>query len=245
MAMPKIAVITAAYNCAAFIKDCIDSVAAQNYPHECLKHFICDDCSTDNTVEVATRALAGSPIESYILQMEKNSRQGAARNACIRAAWDWADAFVILDADDTKYPDFTIEHVNAWMSDPNAIQICYSDYHIYDEATGLSTYEYKFAYDAQRLLRECIVSSGALVSKAVFAKCGLYHEDTSPAEDYGLWLRASNFFLMKHIPKALWRYRVHGDNSTNAKNAQRIQEAHKLMAQRYQEWLQNPIGYQP
>lgn len=242
---PKIAVITAAYNCSCFIKDAIDSVIAQNYPKECLRHYITDDCSTDNTVLVAQDALAGSPIESYILQMNKNSRQGAARNEAIKAAWDWADAFVILDADDIKYPDFTIDHVNAWTQEQNVLGVIYSDYDIVDEATGLTTYEYKFTYDQQRLMRECIVSSGALISKAVFARCGLYHEDTSPAEDYGLWLRASNFFMMKHIPKALWRYRVHGDNSTNAKNTERIQKAHQLMSHRYQEWLQNPQGYNP
>lgn len=261
---PNVAVITAAYNAAPFINEMMASVGAQTYPKENLRHYICDDASTDGTVDAILenfihmygynekelfdyKSYEGKSqygmIDTILLCAKKNSRQGAARNHCIRAAWNWADAFVILDVDDVKYPNCIARHVEEWLVDPELIYVTYSDYDIYDENTDLTIREYKHPFDRKHLLAESIVSSGALISKKAFEKAGLYDEQCSPAEDFGAWLRISHFGLCIHIAENLWCYRIHNDNSTNEKNMKRIQEAHQIMAQNYNQWMQNPVGY--
>lgn len=258
---PNIAVITAAYNASQFIHKTIGSVGAQTYPKENIRHYICDDDSTDDTVGMILDNLRDGyktvelfdytkyegeslwGIQTTILALKKNGRQGRARNHCIRAAWNWADAFVVLDADDVKYPNFISRHVEEWLVDPELIYVTYSDYDIYDENTKLTIHEFKNAYNSQFLKHSCIVSSGALISKKAFEKAGLYDETCSPAEDYHLWMKISNFGMFIHIAQNLWMYRVHEDNSTNSKNMERIQEAHRLMAESYNKWTQNPQGY--
>ena len=48
--MTKVSIITVCYQSAAYIKDCIDSVIAQDYPN--LEHIIIDGQSNDGTVEI-------------------------------------------------------------------------------------------------------------------------------------------------------------------------------------------------
>ena len=44
-------IITPVYNSEQWIKKCIDSVKAQSYSN--FEHIIVDDCSTDNTLQIA------------------------------------------------------------------------------------------------------------------------------------------------------------------------------------------------
>ena len=250
---PNVAYITAAYNASQFIMDCIKSVHDQSYDGN-IHHYIIDDASTDDTVDIVLNNGHFNKIEAFdydlyesdrltLIALRKNGRQGRARNFGIKHAWEWADCFVILDADDIKYPLFTSRHVEEWLRDPQKIGVVYSDYDIFDTNDNSIRIEYKFAYSYERLHQECIVSSGALVSKQAILQCGLYDEQASPAEDYGMWLRISNFFIMRHIPESLWQYKVHNNNSTNASNIKQIQQAHQIMANNYNLWRQNPQGY--
>ena len=256
--LPNVAFITAAYNANQTICEAIQSVGAQDYTGA-LRHYICDDASTDNTVEkilslmndgfitttyfdyVLYEGKIGA-VDTFLIAAKKNRRQGVARNHCVRAAWSWADAFAILDADDIKYVNWTTRHVEEWLRDPESIVVVYSDYDSRGE-DGIVIREYKHSYNKDRLHRECIVSSGALASKVVFQKGGLYMEDTYCVEDYGQWLKASNFGIMIHIPESLWQYRATGSNSTNSANMDKIRAGHQTMGQNYQNWLKNPVGY--
>ena len=55
----SIGVITAVYNAEAYIEKCIRSIAAQDYTE--YRVFIIDDCSTDNTLQVANDTVASLP----------------------------------------------------------------------------------------------------------------------------------------------------------------------------------------
>ncbi len=49
------------YNAREYIEDCIDSVASQDYDE--YQHFLIDDCSTDDSYDVAENYIKTLPKE--------------------------------------------------------------------------------------------------------------------------------------------------------------------------------------
>ena len=94
---PRISVIIAAYNAAAFIRETLDSVLAQSQaPHEVI---VADDASTDDTREI---------VRSYaprvrLIENAMNAGPGPRRNQAVQASS--GDVIALLDADNRWTPD--------------------------------------------------------------------------------------------------------------------------------------------
>ena len=69
MSEPLVSVIVPLYNYSKFIKDCITSIQNQSYKNWEL--FVIDDCSTDDSLEIAKSFETDSRIK--VLQTKKNS----------------------------------------------------------------------------------------------------------------------------------------------------------------------------
>ena len=95
-----ISIIIPAYNRAALLKNCLESVMAQR--HTLLEIIVVDDGSTDNTRQVIT-ALSDSRIR-YLYQ--QNAGAAVARNNGVNHAK--GDYIIFLDSDDAAEP--------AWLS---------------------------------------------------------------------------------------------------------------------------------
>lgn len=61
VSLPRVSILVAARNEAAAIERCLHSLAQLNYPAELLEILIGDDASTDDTVAVVRRFIAGKP----------------------------------------------------------------------------------------------------------------------------------------------------------------------------------------
>jgi hypothetical protein len=98
------------------------------------------------------------------------------------------------------------------------IGVVYGDYDTFHSSTGKIIREYKEPYNRKRLVQECIVHSGSLISKqaleAVLEETGFYDSTMRTCEDYDLWMRISEKFIIAHVPKSLTKVRVTGDNSS-------------------------------
>lgn len=116
-----VSIIITAYNKGPYLRQAVESVLAQTYPHvECL---IVDDGSTDHTQSVVKSLLKDYPQVKYF--WKENGGISSARNYGVsKATGDWLQ---FLDADDWIHPDktrFQLEHI----ADPNQEAIIYSDY---------------------------------------------------------------------------------------------------------------------
>jgi len=105
----EIVVVSAFYNCRDYITNCIASVASQDYDN--YKHILIDDCSTDDTLEVASNFINQLPqeLQNKIVLMSNMENRGAPRNhvETIRDLDD--DAIVmLLDGDDSLVNDNSI-----------------------------------------------------------------------------------------------------------------------------------------
>lgn len=97
----KIVVISPFYNAKPYLRDCILSVAAQNYSN--YKHILIDDCSTDDSYDEAIKVIESLPksIQKKFYVMKNDVNLGAVRNqiTAIRSLDD-NDIVMLLDGDD-------------------------------------------------------------------------------------------------------------------------------------------------
>ncbi len=121
-----VSIVTPSYNCAEFIGQTIESIQAQTYKNWEL--LITDDCSSDNSREIIRQYAAKDP-RIRLLQLDRNSGAGAARNNSIREAKGRFIAF--CDSDDRWYPD-KLEKQIGFMTD-HGYGLTYTSYDVCDE----------------------------------------------------------------------------------------------------------------
>ena len=94
----------------------------------------------------------------------------------------------------------------------------YADYDTINTETGKVIREYKEPYSRNKLVMECIVHSGSLITKEALIstkeETGYYDETMRTCEDYDLWMRISEKYIIGHVPLALTNVRVTGLNSS-------------------------------
>jgi hypothetical protein len=94
----------------------------------------------------------------------------------------------------------------------------YGDYDTFHVDSNRTIREFKEPYSRKRLVQECIVHSGSLVLKealqSVLEETGFYDKTMRTCEDYDLWMRISEKYIIAHVPKSLTKVRVTGDNSS-------------------------------
>ena len=79
--MEKISVIMGIYNCAGTLPKAIDSIVNQTYSN--WQFIICDDCSTDNTYEIAESYVNRYPSKIILIKNNKNSGLAYSLNHCL------------------------------------------------------------------------------------------------------------------------------------------------------------------
>ena len=230
MSLPKVTILIANYNDEDYLDRCIESAINQDYPGH-LNICIVDDGSTDSSWEI---------IQSYFDDKDgdllektntgrfgntkltaiksKNGGRSPARNIGINHTLNDTDIYAILDSDDEMYEDKISSCVSVFGKGGGAIGVVYGDYDVLHTSTGKIIREYKEPYNRRRLVRECIVHSGSLILKealvSVQEDTGFYDENMRTCEDYDLWMRISEKYIIAHVPKSLTKVRVTGDNSS-------------------------------
>lgn len=98
---PRITVLMAIYNCAPTLVEALDSLMTQTYQR--FKVVLCDDCSTDNTYEVAKQYVEKYPDKFILIRNDKNSRLPFSLNRCL----GYADTEYVarMDGDDISKPE--------------------------------------------------------------------------------------------------------------------------------------------
>lgn len=122
----KVSVITPTYNAARFLEETINSVLNQTYDN--FEMIIVDDCSMDNTLEIA---LKYSEIDSRVrvYKLEENSGAAVARNKAIEIAEGRYIAF--LDSDDL-WDSNKLENQLGFMKNSN-IGFSFTSYRLMNE----------------------------------------------------------------------------------------------------------------
>jgi len=236
MTLSTVTILIANYNDENYIDKAIESAINQDYPGK-LNICIVDDGSTDGSWKVIQSYLKNSKRdESHDLEVYKTTNTGrygntniiaikspnggpsSARNIGIEYTISFTDIYAILDSDDEMYEDKVSSCIKVFSRGEGMIGVVYGDYDTLHSDTGKIIREYKEPYNRKRLVQECIVHSGSLISKqaleAVLEETGFYDSTMRTCEDYDLWMRISEKFIIAHVPKSLTKVRVTGNNSS-------------------------------
>ena len=100
--MKKVSVITPCYNAADCLEIYMEKLSLQSVGMDALEIIMVNDCSTDDTLTKLQEIESRYPESVMLIPLEKNVRQGAARNIALQYAT--ADYILFLDADDTLHP---------------------------------------------------------------------------------------------------------------------------------------------
>jgi GT2 family glycosyltransferase len=234
--LPRVSIITPAYNAAQFIAETLNSVFAQHYRD--FEVIVVNDGSPDtDELERVLRPYLGRI--QYLSQ--QNAGPAAARNAGIRRAVGRYVAF--LDSDDTWDPEYLQAQLRL-IESQEGVDLVYADLRLVGDSLrsggtfmhfcpsrGTPTFESLLSGDC------CVPTSATMVRKRVLAEAGLFNE--SPAvrgvEDFDMWLRVAwRGARIAYQRRALGTYRVHkGSVSANqaAQSAAAVQVLAKLNAE--------------
>jgi glycosyltransferase involved in cell wall biosynthesis len=111
---PKVSVLISSYNYEAFLGEAIQSVLGQTW--ENFEAVVCDDGSTDNSVEVAQRYSRRDRRVRVIAK--KNGGQASGLNAAFRESS--GEILCLLDADDVFHPEKLERVVQGFQRQPDA-----------------------------------------------------------------------------------------------------------------------------
>lgn len=176
-----ISIITPSYNSSRFIAQTIESVLSQTYTNWEL--LITDDCSTDNTREIAESYQRKDP-RIRLFQLEKNLGPGIARNYSIERAKGRFIAF--CDSDDWWYPE-KLEKQLAFMQEKNCA-LSYTSYMIFNERQATTSIVFSLSNITYTALKRdnAIGCSTAIYDVEKVGK--MYFPDIRKRQDWGLWL---------------------------------------------------------
>lgn len=99
--IPKVSIIMGIYNCADTLEEAVDSILEQSFTDWEL--IMCDDGSTDRTLELARQYIVKYPDKFIILQNEKNQGLNYTLNHCLKYAQ--GEYVARMDGDDLSLPE--------------------------------------------------------------------------------------------------------------------------------------------
>jgi glycosyltransferase involved in cell wall biosynthesis len=224
---PKASVIIPAFNCEAYIADCLNSVTAQTEPD--IEIIVVDDGSTDGTLDVAKQTASTDPRVSVYTQPHSGF-PGVARNVGLARATARYVSF--LDGDDLYHPEKIKRSLEAFTR-LDGIEIVFHDYkrfttrladsqtflestHFTQRAAPWLNYTGEKAYLCRREFYNftslefvpCHVSSTMLRRDLLPPASRWFREDLRNGEDGDFWLRVIPNRRIAFINEALSYYRV-------------------------------------
>ncbi len=224
--MQQIDILMATYNSEKYLENQIDSILNQTYSNYHIN--ICDDASTDNTINILSNyKMQQNNKISYTIN---NKNIGIKKNFSILLNNSTAEYIMFSDHDDVwvnnkieKSYNKIIEMENIYSKNTPILVFC--DKYVTDENLNIISNSHnkleKFNTNAvsfNRLLMANIISGCTIIiNKALKNLCANIPEDAC-MHDYWISLNAAAFGKIGYISEPLMYYRQHSNNQLGAKN---------------------------
>lgn len=184
----KISILMGIYNCARTLEKAIESILAQTY--ENWELILCDDCSTDETYELAKRYRDQYPGKIILLRNKTNSRLAYTLNQCLKVAT--GEYVARMDGDDISMPDRFEKQLVYLKEHPNVVLCGTAMQRFYDDGSLGAVAYCKENPDRFTPHKQLAFNHATIVAyKWVFEKLGGYTVSarTVRGQDRDLWYR--------------------------------------------------------
>lgn len=202
----KISILMGLYNCEDTLSESINSIIVQTYSNWEL--IMCDDCSTDNTYNVAKEYANKYPNKIKLIRNTKNLTLGPTLNKCLEIA---TGEYIARHDGDDLYKNNKLE---------KQIKFLHSNKNIDLVGTGMKIFD-ENGYYGKRVLKESpegkdLVRGTTFAHATIMARVNVYNElngyseekNRKGVEDYDLWFRFfARGFKGKNINECLYEVR--------------------------------------
>ena len=183
---PLVSVLMGIYNCADTLEEAVDCIVNQTYTNWEL--IMCDDCSTDNTYQVACE-IAAKDNRIRVIRNEKNLTLAPTLNNCLAEAR--GEYCARMDGDDRCAVDRFEKEVNYLKCHPE-IAVVSCNMALYDENGIYGEVKYPEYPQKEHFVQfSPICHAGSMSRTEVLRELNGYRTDKSVEriEDYDLWFR--------------------------------------------------------
>jgi glycosyltransferase involved in cell wall biosynthesis len=200
---PLVSVVTPSLNQARYLREAIESVRAQRYPH--VEHIVVDGGSIDGTLEI----LAEYDHVRWISEPDRGQSHALNKGFALARG----EVFGWLNADDA-YPPNAVGEAVAALADRGLV---YADItRINDDGVNPRRIETRREWDlwTEANLGCGIFSPAVFFTRAAYEAVGGIDESLHLTMDYDLWLKIGSRFRVEHV-EAVWGVqRIHDDAKT-------------------------------
>lgn len=206
-----ISIVLPVYNGAEHMACSIESVINQTYQNWEL--IIVNDCSTDNTLDIAESYQRKDP-RIRVFSNKKNLKLPLTLNAGFAEA---KGEYYTWTSDDNLYKPEALSRLARELEQDSDCVMVYSDCTDIDadgkEISSATRMEPKY------IMFGNVFGASFLYRAEVAKKVGTYDENLFLAEDYDYWMRIYRVGKIKHIKEFLYQYRRHAGSLSATKKA--------------------------
>ncbi len=217
--LPRVTVITPAYNRAGYLDEVIGSVLGQGYPD--LEHIVLDDGSTDGTPEVLRRH------EGRIVAVS-HPNMGETRTVNRGFSMARGDIIGVVNSDDPLLPGAVRRIVDRLEADRRLVAV-YPDFDTIDAQGRLIETVRPPDYRYLDMLRwhRCLPGPGTFFRREAAERLGGRDPGFRYVADFDFWLRAGLLGPFARLPEVLATFRVH-ETSASVRERGRAMAAEHL-----------------
>ncbi len=207
---PLLSVLLTVRNGARFLPEALRSLDRQTYAP--VELVAVDDGSVDESGALLDEFAASRPS----VRVLRAGGVGPAGARALAFASSRGDVIAVHDADDESRPDRFEIQMRHFREHPE-VGVLGSCADVIDErGARLAAYPVPLGDGAiRRLLRRAppFVHGSVAIRRDVYEAAGGYRAPFRCAEDYDLWLRIPSDVRLENLPAALYRWRLHGQNT--------------------------------
>lgn len=212
---PEVTVYIVSHNYGKFLEKSIDSVVNQTFSDWEL--IIIDDCSSDNTIDIAKKYIDEKNTKIKLLQNKKNKGlQKIANEAASKASGKY---ILRLDADDYLHLNALEKLYMKAESNPDA-SLIYSNFYYIDEIGNIIGQENSFNRVADGEASDLIAPHGAcsLIPLSLLNSVGGYNENINAQDGWDIWYKLSRVGKCLKVNDPLFYYRQHSTSLSKDHN---------------------------
>jgi glycosyltransferase involved in cell wall biosynthesis len=221
--MPKVSVLMPVYNGSRYLCEAIDSILGQTFAD--FELLVIDDGSTDDSA-----AIVHSHTDGRIRLLSNNGNRGLVYSANRGLDMARGEYVARMDCDDISLPDRFARQVCFLDRNPD-VGICGTHIEIFGDRQWINRYPVDdAAIRCELLFGTALAHPSVMMRSSLFRESGLRYENrfANVAEDYDLWVRASQYTRLANLPRVLLRYRWHDSQTSVRKEAEQRQSAAKV-----------------